>query len=305
MPEYPKVHFVVLNYNAFIDTIDCIQSIKKINYPSYEIIVVDNASKDNSFEEISKAFSDIALLRSENNYGYANGNNMGISYALSKGAEYICIINNDVVVENDFLEPLMERVLGDNKIGLIGPCICDFYQRDRIQAFGSSLNMVTGLTRAKFKNDLWKEHEGEEKEVGYLGGACFIIKAEVFNKIGLIPENYFLFFEETEFCLKAVRAKFKMVCLAKSKVYHKGSFTISKFSGLSYFFLNRNRVIFMRRNANKLQYPLFSVYLFLEAFGRMLIRKEKLKLISHYIEGFLADKNKIDLNKVDYYMKGK
>lgn len=305
MNESPKVYFIVLNFNAYKDTIECLKSLKAITYPNYEIVVVDNASKDNSFEKISETFKDITLLRSENNYGYANGNNIGIKYTLSKKAEYVCILNNDVVVEKNFLEPLMERMLIEPQLGLIGPCICDFYQRDHIQAMGSSLNMVTGLTRARLKNDLWEEHKEEEREVGYLGGACFIIKAEVFNKIGFIPENYFLFFEETEFCLKALQSEFKMLCLAKSRVYHKGSFTISKYSGLSYFFLNRNRVIFMRRNANKLEFTLFSIYLFIEALGRIVIRREKFKLFSHLIEGFSADKNNIDLEKVNYYMKSR
>lgn len=305
MVKYPKVYFIVLNFNAFEDTIECINSLKAITYPNYEIVVVDNASMDSSIEKIEESFNDIVLFKSTNNYGYANGNNIGIKYALSSGAEYICILNNDVMVECDFLEPMMDKILEDKNIGLIGPCICDFYKRDRIQAMGSSLNMKTGLTRAIYKNAIWEEHKNEEREVGYLGGACFVIRAEVFNKIGLIPENYFLFFEETEFCLKAIRAGFKILCYGNSRVYHKGSFTISKYSGLSYFFLNRNRVIFMRRNTNIFQFISFSIYLFIEAIGRMILRKEKIKLISYYFQGFFANKNNIDMNIVNHYIKSK
>ena len=100
------------------------------------------------------------------------------------------------------------------------------------------------------KGSLYSSINEKVIDVDYLGGACFVCKREVIEKIGLIPENYFLFYEETEFCLNAKRKGYSLKCITESKVYHKGAATISKYSGLSYYFLNRNRIVFMRRNAN-------------------------------------------------------
>lgn len=299
----PKVFIIILNFNSCLETINCIESLSKITYPNYEIIVVDNASSDDSEDEIKAHFTDITVIQSGENLGYAKGNNIGISYALDKGADYICILNNDVVVENGFLEPVVAILENRQDVGMASPCICDFKQRNYIQSMGAYINLYTGLAQAKFKNVLFNKMKDRELEVDYLGGACFVVKRQVFESIGLIPENYFLFFEETEFCLKAARKGYKLICTAKSKVYHKGSLTISKYAGLSYFFINRNRVIFMRRNANTIQKAIFSIYVTIEGIGRMLIRKENIDLFRYYLQGLEADINNIDIEKVKYYIK--
>ena len=299
MKEYPKVYIIILNYNSGNETMECIRSIKNITYPNYKIVMVDNHSNDSSRTTISENFPEETLISCDENRGYAAGNNIGIKYALEAGAEYICLLNSDVIVERDFLEPLIETLVSDSKIGMVGPCICDYYHRDIIQAMGANINLCTGLAMGKYKGKMFNEIKEESLKVDYLGGACFIFKKSVVDKIGLIPENYFLFYEETEFCLKAERAGFSLFCLPSSRVYHKRSATISKFKGLSYFFLNKNRIVFMRRNANFIQKLIFTVYIIIETFGRMLIRGESSKLFKIYITGLKADLNNMDIEEVE------
>jgi GT2 family glycosyltransferase len=303
MKLYPKVYIVILNYNSYDDTAECIDSLKNIDYPNYSIVIVDNNSTDESQQKLRENFKDIYMIFSESNRGYANGNNLGIVYALNSGADYICVLNNDVVVEKDFLCEIIEEFEKDSLIGIAGACICDYYEKDKIQSFGANINLFTGLAQPSFKGDNYKKLNVESKEVDYLGGACFVIKKDVFSKIGKIPENYFLFFEETEFCLRAKKNGFKLVCLKKSRVYHKGSATISKFAGLSYYFLNRNRVVFMRRNANLLQMLIFLLYVNCEAVGRVIIRREPISIFKYYLEGLFADVNIIDFDKVKKFTK--
>lgn len=304
MNKLPKVYIIILNFNSYKDTIDCIRSIENISYDNYEIVIVDNDSKDNSVEEIKKYCSKHTLLVSNENMGYASGNNIGIEYALKQGADYICILNNDVVVDEGFLEPLINKFSTDNNIGMVGPCICEYSNRNIVQAMGAYINLYRGLAMGQGEGEKYDNITHSPIDVDYLGGACFVIKAEVFKKIGLIPENYFLFYEETEFCLKAREFGYKLICLPESRVYHKRSATISKFSGLSYYFLNRNRIVFMRRNANIIQRMIFAIYIILEGLGRIIIRRESIKLFKFYLEGIKADKDRIDREKIEYYLKG-
>jgi Predicted glycosyltransferases len=285
MGKYPKVYIIVLNYNAYKETLACIDSIRTITYPDYEVVVVDNNSTDGSTNILKEALSDCIFIGSDKNNGYAGGNNLGIQHAMDMGAECICLLNNDVEVERAFLEPLIDDLLKNENIAMSGPCICDYSDRNKIQAMGANINLYTGLAQGKYKGKAYDKLQNKIIEVDYLGGACFVFKAAVVKKIGLIPENYFLFFEETEFCLKAKRQGYRLICNSYSRVYHKGSTTISKFKGLGYYFLNRNRVVFMRRNANLMEKVVFSFYVVMEGIGRMLIKKEPIDLFKYYLKG--------------------
>lgn len=303
MIQYPEVHFVILNYNSSEDTIECLQHLEKITYPNFKVVIVDNASTDQSVMKLRPFCENHTLIESKRNLGYANGNNIGIKFALQESAAYICILNSDVEVEPDFLQPIIDMMGKDAKIGLCGPCICEYKEREKVQAMGANINLFTGLTQRKHKGKDYASIEMEAVEVDYLGGACFVAKAEVFHRVGFIPENYFLFFEETEFCLRVKRQRYKILCYTGSRVYHKGSATISKYGGLSYFLLNYNRIVFMRRNANAIHKAVFAVYLPIEGIGRILLRKEPVALFKHYIAGLRADKEHIDLDSVKGYLK--
>lgn len=294
----PKVFIIILNYNSFEDTKECLMSLNNADYRNKEIVIVDNCSTDGSYEKILSEFKQYKIIKSSDNLGYACGNNLGIKYALNNGADYVCLLNNDVVVEADFLSKVVDVLESEQEIGIAGPCICKYTQPNVIQAMGANINLYTGLTQGRYKGLKYSDIPKENVFVDYLGGACFVCRREVFEKIGLIPENYFLFFEETEFCLNASRSGFKLLCVYESRVYHKGSSTISKYSGLSYYFLNRNRVIFIRRNANAVQKAVFSVYIFIEAIGRIIIRREPKELLYNFIHGFKGNTENIDVNKV-------
>ena len=302
MNELPKVYIIILNFNSYKDTIECIRSLENISYSNYEIIIVDNNSMDNSVKEISNNCPNYKLLLSLENLGYASGNNIGIKYALEQGAEYVCILNNDVIVKEDFLEPLIETFNTDRTIGMVGPCICEYSDRNTVQAMGAYINLYRGLAMGQYEGQYYNQIDKRFIQVDYLGGACFVVKAEVFKTISLLPENYFLFYEETEFCLRARKSEYKLVCISDSRVYHKRSATISKYSGLSYYFLNRNRIIFMRRNANAIQKIIFTPYIILEGIGRIFLRGEQFKLFKFYYDGLRADINSIDLKKINYYL---
>ncbi|MDF2882334.1 MAG: putative glycosyltransferase [Clostridiaceae bacterium] len=299
-----NLYVIILNFNSCSDTLQCIESLNEVDNENFNIIVVDNCSMDNSIEVLSSEAEkqDFVFLRSSGNLGYANGNNIGIKYALQHEADYVCILNSDVKVHKNFLKPLL-KLLEDEQVGIVGPCICDYNKPDIVQAMGANINLYRGLAMGSYKGVPYKELKHKFYDVDYIGGACFICKREVFEKIGLIPENYFLFYEETEFCLKAKEKGYKLICASDSIVYHKGSATISKFVGLSYYFLNKNRIVFMRRNSNISEKIIFVPYLFIETIGRIIIRREPWKLFKYYIDGFKSDVNSMDTEKISFFTK--
>lgn len=297
-----KLYVIILNFNSCRDTLMCIESLNEVDYGNLNIIVVDNCSTDNSMEVlINEAEKQgFVFLRSSGNLGYAYGNNIGIKYALQHGADYVCILNSDVKVHKNFLKPLME-LLQEKQVGIVGPCICDYNKPDVVQSMGAQINLYRGLAMGSYKGVPYTELKEKFYNVDYIGGACFICKREVFEKIGLIPENYFLFYEETEFCLKAGKMGYKLVCASESIVYHKGSATISKFAGLSYYFLNKNRIVFMRRNSKPGEMLVFVPYLFIETLGRIIIRREPWKLFKYYLDGFKSNVNTMDKEKINFF----
>ncbi len=258
--EYkPLVYIIILNYNDYNDTVECINSLKNISYSNINIILIDNHSTDNSGTKLKKLYPEYHFIQTNKNLGYAGGNNLGIKHAMENFADYICIMNNDVVVEKDFLEPIIHIMEGNPVIGIAGPKICEYNNKTVIQSTGSKINLISG--KVPPINAGRKSFEFTDTlDVDYIGGACIIIKKDIIQKTGLIPEEYFLFFEETEWCLKARQQKIKVVCVCKSCVYHKGSNTIKKYKGIQAYYMMKNNFVFEKRNATILQLTIFILY---------------------------------------------
>lgn len=256
MIEIPKVFIIVLNYNGYKDTIECIESLKRISYKNYKIVLVDNDSTDGSQEVLDDRFPEVAFIKTKENLGYAGGNNIGIKYAMDNNADYICIINNDVVVEEAFLEPIIAKMENDKTLGIAGSKVCEYTDRTKIQSTGSRLQLSRGNVYQINTGKLSKEVK-EDLEVDYISGSCLVASKELIKKVGLIPEVYFLFYEENEWCLRAWRSGYKVKCISNSEIYHKGSSTIDKISGIKEYYMVRNNIIFVKRNAPWLTYMVF------------------------------------------------
>ena len=134
-----SVFIVVLNYKNLADTVACLASLRKITYNRYRIVVVDNDSQDGSYESLKEQETDCCIIQSGENRGYAAGNNIGIRYALEQGADYVCILNNDVEVEPDFLTKLVQYMESEPDVGMTGPVVYEYDQREKIQSAGFSI----------------------------------------------------------------------------------------------------------------------------------------------------------------------
>ena len=259
-----SVYIIILNYKNREDTIMCLESLRKISYENYHMVVVDNDSQDGSYEFLKEHEKDCCVIQSGENRGYAAGNNIGIRYALEHHADYVCILNNDVVVEPDFLTVLIQYMESAPETGMAGPVVYEFNERDKIQSAGFSITVRTGSTSPLMqgKNNSDIRMSIEKDNVTFcdgLSGTCLLARKEVLEKVGLIPECYFLFFEEMEWCLRVQKAGYRLATVFNTGVYHKGSASIKKTGTLSRYYMARNRVLFVRRNGTLLDYLVFLI----------------------------------------------
>jgi len=268
MENIPSVYIVVLNYNGRQITIDCVNSVLKIDYPNFNVIVVDNASTDDSVAQFREAFTDprIELLVNDRNEGYAGGNNRGIERALSQGAEYVFILNNDTIAEPDCLGPLVEAMQQDPKLGACG-CPISNIGPEGLPNFGQEISLYTGGTRA------WHDPDGTDpcRKVDYICGAAILLRASTIRKTGPFDPAFFLLFEDADLCFRIREAGFGIRMAASSGVRHLESRTRSRFPALVKFYGIRNRAWFIRRHGRWYHRGAFALLQFLWLLPRQLV----------------------------------
>lgn len=261
----PSVHVIIINWNEEGYTIACIESLLKVKYDNLKIILVDNGSEYQNFKKLKKRYnSKIKIIRLENNEGFTGGNNVGIQYSLKQKPKYILLLNNDTEVESDFLTKIIEIIDKDNKIGVIGPKINYLENKNLIWCVGGKFNLYTGNNEL-----LWNKHKDNYTnkkiiDVDYVSGCAMLVRAEIFRKIGLLDNNYFIYNEESDFCLRVKRElNLRRVCRLDSKIYHKVSLTNTKLSGFSEYYLTRNRLYFIKKHNPYKKYILSLAYFFI------------------------------------------
>lgn len=261
----PSVYVVVLNTNEYPDCSRCVNSLRTVDYPHLKVVLVDNASTDGSAERLQADFPDLPLLRSAVNAGYSSGNNIGIKYALQQGADYILILNSDVVVEPDFLRPLVEIAEQDLTIGIVTPKIFYFHNPRLIYAAGGTYSRIkctgVGLHMGVDSSALSKRADSE-REISFASGCALLIRRSVFERLGLLSEEYFMYFDDVEFC-RRVRKAFRIFYVPRSRIYHKcgAGLRWSGYSPLYCYYYTRNRLWYFRDH-DRLFFPysiLFSV----------------------------------------------
>lgn len=269
-----KIYIIVLNYNGCKNTVECINSLKKVRSPQgYEVIpvIVDNASHDNSIETFKKDFPDTILIENKVNLGYSGGNNTGISYALSNDASHIIILNNDTVLERSFVLELIEG-LRTYKAQVACPKIYfekGFeYHKDRYQK--KDLGKVFWFAGAEMDwGNIIGHHRGVDEvdsgqydkqvDIEFITGACFIGTREVFGSVGGFNDTYFLYYEDADLSVRIREKGYKIILAPKSVVYHKNAgSTGGSGSALQDYFITRNRLVFgMRYGSVRTRIALF------------------------------------------------
>lgn len=186
---FPLVSIVTVNYNQSATTIDLIESLSQITYPNIEIIVVDNASKNEDAKVIKEKFPRIVLVESIINYGFAGGNNLGI---MRSRGEYVLLLNNDTIVEPNFLEPLVNKFQEHPEIGAISPKIRYYYKKDTLQYVGfTEINKYTNRNITLADGELDVGQYEVDKETAYCHGAAMMVPMKVIKEVGMMSYEFF------------------------------------------------------------------------------------------------------------------
>ena len=305
--KYPKVAIIILNWNGWRDTIECLESLFKIEYPNYNVIVVDNGSSDNSLDKIreycqgklkveSKFFEysfsnkpiemteydeeDIPLLKkieihesspsnrklimikNQENYGFAVGNNIGIEFTKKYlDPDYLLLLNNDTVVNEDFLNELI-KTAKRGKYGIIGPKVYYYDFPNKLQVTRTKIHYSKGYVTSVGIGEYDKDQYDKIIETDHAPGSCFLIKKEVIDKIGLLNSNYYCYWEEVDYCVRALKSNYPSAYCSNSKIWHKVSKSSNKVTGFFIYFMTRNMLWFLNEHASRKEYLQFLIYFF-------------------------------------------
>jgi GT2 family glycosyltransferase len=251
---------ITINYNGILDTKELIDSIP-IDNKSIEMIVVDNASSNDEASAIQSCYSNIKVIRSNKNLGFAGGNNLGIKASSGK---YILLINNDTIIKQFNIEPLINRIQSTPAIGIVCPKICFSYGNNLIQFAGyTPLSKITIRNRAIGCGEEDHGQYDTPHATPYAHGAAMLINRDVIDKVGMMPECYFLYYEELDWSMMVTRAGYEIWYDPSLTVFHKESQSTGQNSPLRTYYITRNRLLLVKRNVAEASKYLSYIYLIL------------------------------------------
>lgn len=246
MKNSPLVSIISVNYDQPEITCEMLASLRNLSYKNIEIIVVDNGSPKYDPQIIKDKFPEIRLIKSKKNLGFAGGNNLAIKEA---GGKYLFFLNNDTEVTENCIEPLVELFEKNDRAGVASPKIIFYESGNTIQYAGSTeINPWTGRNKGigSMEKDTGQFDVSSKTELAH--GAAMMVPKAVIDEVGLMPEIYFLYYEELDWCEMIKRRGYTCHYVGQSSIYHKESISVGKFSLLKTYYINRNRLLFIRRN---------------------------------------------------------
>lgn len=281
----PLVSIITVNYNGRVHTEAFLLSLRNITYKNIEVFVVDNASPD-PLGNLPQQFPEVKFLMSKENLGFAGGNNLAIREAKGK---YFFLLNNDTEVDPDFIEPLVELMESNSRIGIVSSKLVYYNEPNILQFAGSTgINMYTGRGFAIGHKEKDREEFNRTYATKLAHGAAMMFSRKVVEEVGLMAELYFLYYEETDFCERVKRAGFEIWYCGKSRVIHKESMSVGKESPMKTFYLTRNRLIFTRRNTKGFQKIAALFFFYLISFPKGIMKyflKKEYKLLGAFWRG--------------------
>lgn len=261
----PKVSVILVNWNNYADTAECLESLKKATYPNYDVVVVDNGSVRDDVGLLKHGFGGfIKLIANDRNIGFAGGCNLGIRDALASGADYVVLLNNDTVVAPDFLEPMVEAAQREKRMGVAGGKIYCYELPQTIWFAGGILNYCTGSTPIRGSGEIDNGQFENMIEVDWICGCYMFIPRQVLETVGLLDERFFFGWEDADFCVRAAKKGFKILFVPGSKIWHKG-FGVEKrgrLTGMPVYYATRGQFLFRDKNFTRLQFISSTLYFF-------------------------------------------
>ncbi|ANQ52079.1 glycosyltransferase family 2 protein [Flammeovirga yaeyamensis] len=281
------ISIITINFFNLEITLDMLRSIASLNRDDLEVIVVELGSEKCDKSPYIEVMNDVIVIHNKDNIGFSAGNNLGIDHA--KG-EFLYLVNNDTELSNSSIDPLV-IALKDQKIGIVSPKIKYYDQKNIIQYAGYTLvNPYTG--RNATIGNLEEDHHQYDDiyETGYIHGAAMMTTREHLEKVGKMPLEFFLYYEELDWTSSFHKHKLKSLFVGEAEILHKESMSVGKDSPLKEYFIARNRIIFMRKSSNVVSFFIFFVFCFLFSLPKrlfnLIIEPNKYTLIKPLLTGY-------------------
>ena len=245
------VGIVLLNWNGWRDTVECLASLQKLSYSNFRVIVVDNGSTDDSVQQIRDSFSTITVIEVKQNLGFAGGCNFGIRHALENGAEYVWLLNNDTTVDSCALGAMVKMAESDPKLGAVGSAIYSAAEAGRLVAWGGGhVNFWLGRSR-HFLTSV------PNNKIDFLTGASLLLRRAALESVGLLDEEFFMYWEDGDYCFRLRQAGWTLAVAGDSLVWHKEQGSVGKKSArLDGYFTSSAARFFARHSP----IPVFSIW---------------------------------------------
>lgn len=245
--HYPKVTIIVLNWNNYKDTSECLNGLEKTNYPNFNILIIDNDSTDGSGKLLKERYSNRHdVIINSMNSGYTGGNNIGIKAAMQNNPEYILIMNNDTVVSDpDYLSKMIKFINDKNQIGILGPKIVSHDGKRTFTEYFSS----KWWKKIESKFSLNVDKYGNKARISTrLLGAVLLIRTDLIKSIGMFDEKFFMYCEEDDLSLRALINKYDVVYYPETVVFRKTENDGEEYNRRSTYYIGRNKVLMLRKN---------------------------------------------------------
>nr|CAA9234772.1 hypothetical protein AVDCRST_MAG63-1137 [uncultured Armatimonadetes bacterium] len=257
--QCPRVAIILVTFKGKDDTLECLRSLAELTYPNWEVLVVDQNSGDDTLEAVREAFPWAHTIANPVNNGFAGGNNVGIRAAMERGADYIFLLNNDTTVEPGLLEPLVALAESDPKIGVVGPKMLYHGDPETIWSAGGRMDW-------RGNSMLVDEGEkdtpgGEPRDVDFIVGCGLMARRDVLEKVGILDERYFIYYEESDLCARIRKAGYRIVYQPNARLWHKVSRTFGPGSEFTVYYMYRNVFLYLRQHgARPILGPLVALY---------------------------------------------
>lgn len=284
----PMVAIILVNYNCAKDTLECIKSLCKIDYQNYKIIVVDNASTDDSYIRLEhNAYKyNYILLRAKKNNGFAAGNNLGIKYAFKIHPKYVLLLNNDTIVTSSFLIELLKNRPDDYSV-LTGTILYN-NEKNIVWYGGGNIGHFSGRVKHLFYNQDKKVIPANPLEVNFISGCEMLIPAKIIKDVGLLDEKFFLYEEDADYCIRIKNANYKLIYVPTSFIYHKISRSTSKTPKKTNYYLYRNKRILINKHFKGLQIITSLLFTNIQGIFRLITKRQSLEcMIAGIIDFYL------------------
>lgn len=242
----PTVCIIILNWNRREDTLDCLASLEGLEYASRWTLVVDNGSTDGSVEAIESTYPTVEVIRTGDNLGYAEGNNVGLREALKRGADYALVLNNDTLVAPEMLAHLVAAAEADERVGAAGPTIYFHEDPDVVWSAGGRFDWQRGKPLLRGLRERDEGQFSDIQAVDYVPGSAILMRRSTLEQVGGFEPRYFLYYEDNDWCLRVQRHGYTVVHVPQARLWHKVSLAHQLSSPYISYYHARNRLLFLK-----------------------------------------------------------